>query len=761
MTTQSGARIRVLGVVQGVGFRPFVYQLALDHSLKGWVRNTSAGVDIELQGSDGAIRAFIEGLQSQAPPLARIDCIDVEECPVEGHADFRIIPSAPIPGGFQPISPDVSLCDDCRKELFDPGDFRFRYPFINCTNCGPRFTIITDVPYDRPMTTMAPFEMCARCSAEYHDPLNRRFHAQPVACPACGPGIWLEVDGERIAGGEDAIQHSRSLLSAGKVLAIKGLGGFHLACDGTNDAAVKNLRTRKLRVDKAFALMTPDMESVEAHCVLGEAEARLLTSVERPIVILDRKAESTVSREVAPNQETLGVMLPYTPLHELLIERAPSFPDALVMTSGNVSEEPIATRNDEALERLGSIADGFLMHDRGIQTRCDDSVVRAFEGDIYHLRRSRGYAPYPVPLAGDSSPLLATGGEMKNTFCLTKGKYAFMSHHIGELENFETLSAFEEGIAHYEKLFRIEPGSIAYDLHPDYLATRYALHRSQAEGIPAIGVQHHHAHIAACMAENGMDESQRVIGLAFDGTGYGDDGTIWGGEVLLSDYRNYERAFYLATAPMPGGDLAVRQPWRLALGWLKAAGMAWEDDLPPVRGSTAEVRSVIAKQIEQGINAPQTSSLGRLFDAVSAMIGCRMDVNYEAQAAIELESIIDREEPGAYEFGVQDNKIDPLPVVRSVVADFRAGVSNDVISARFHNGVADMTEQVCLKARERYDVDTVALSGGVWQNMYLLAATVGRLRKLNFRVLIHRVVPANDGGLALGQAVIALHRLRG
>ena len=759
MSEVGGVRIHIQGVVQGVGFRPFVFSLAEASSLAGWVRNTSAGVEIEVDGTPNALDTFVASLRADAPSLARIDSIDVEKCAPGHHQDFTILPSKSFADASQPISPDVSLCADCRRELSDPKDRRFRYPFINCTNCGPRFTIIQDIPYDRPNTTMAPFEMCTECAAEYHDPRDRRFHAQPVACPDCGPQIWLEDNGVRLAAREEALQAARKLIREGKILAVKGLGGFHLACDATNDAAVTELRRRKLRVSKPFAVMVYNVDAAGDHCELGETERDLLLSRERPVVIAYRKSGSTISDAVVPGQNTIGLMLPYTPLHELLLEQADNFPEALVMTSGNLSEEPIAMDNEEARTRLAVLTDAFLTNDRDIHTRCDDSVVRAFDGGAYLLRRSRGYAPFPLNLAWEGPSILATGPELKNTFCLTKGTYAFLSHHIGDMENYETLQSFEDGITHYERLFRVCPEAIAYDLHPNYLATRYAIERAERDDLPAIGIQHHHAHIAACMAEHNLPADESVIGVAFDGTGYGEDSAIWGGEVLVATYGQYERFAHLDYMRMPGGDAAVRKPWRLALAWLHKAGLSWSDDLPPVKVASEEEQRVVARQLEIGLNSPQTSSMGRLFDAVSALIGLRQEVNYEAQAAIELESHADREETGAFPFDFRDGLLDPTPVIHSIVSNLNDGVSVPVIAARFHNGLAQAVLEVCTSAREKYGLERVVLSGGVWQNMFLMRRTVDLLRGDNFEILIHRKVPANDGGLALGQAAIAAHKI--
>ncbi len=795
-----GARIHITGIVQGVGFRPFVYNLAEGLGVTGWVRNTSAGVDIQVDGDQPTLDAFLRSLRDDAPSLALITDLEVDPCSPNGFSSFEIIPSEPVPGAFQPISPDVGVCQDCLRELFDPHDRRHRYPFINCTNCGPRFTIIKDIPYDRPQTTMAPFEMCPACAAEYQDPRDRRFHAQPVACAECGPHVWLEAaqgsNGSHLltpnplSSEDQAILETQHLLEQGRILAIKGLGGFHLACDATNSEAVAELRRRKLRVDKPFALMMPNIETVAQHCYLKEAERELLTSPQSPIVLLWRRPESMIAQAVAPGQNTLGIMLPYTPLHYLLFSSTAPF-TALVMTSANLSEEPIATDNQEARQRLADLADAFLMHNRDIHIRCDDSVVPVAPPNSqpqtpnpYPLRRSRGYAPYPIVLPHATPPILATGPELKNTFCLTKDRYAFISHHIGDLENYETLQAFENGIDHYQRLFRIQPEIIAYDLHPDYLATRYALDRAESEHIPAVGVQHHHAHIAACMAEHGLEGDRPVIGVSFDGTGYGDDGAIWGGEFLLANYTGYHRFAHLAYTQLPGGDKTIREPWRMALSWLYTAGIDWAEDLPPVIHANSQSLtpnspsltpnpqlSALHHQLSTAVNAPPTSSIGRLFDAVAALVGLRQTVNYEAQAAIELEALADPNEIDHYPLAIlapeatsENNEhaklIDPAPMFHALLADLRSGTSIPTISARFHNGLAQAVLLIALAMRKEFEANTVVLSGGVWQNMTLLNKSITLLKKEGFEVLIHEKVPANDGGLSLGQAVIAAHQFQ-
>jgi len=781
-----GLRIHISGIVQGVGFRPFVYGLATRLALKGWVRNTSAGVDIEVDGDKDILDSFLKAIRDEAPPLSRIDELTASFGPASGFSAFDIVHSESIPSAFQPISPDVAICDDCLREMLDPNDRRYRYPFINCTNCGPRFTIIKDIPYDRPQTTMAPFAMCPDCEREYKDPLNRRFYAQPIACPACGPHVWLEV--QNTEGGmqnDDAIAETCRLLAEGKILAIKGLGGFHLACDATNAKSVSELRQRKLRVDKPFALMMPDMEIIERHCYVSEAERELLTSSARPIVLLKRKPESNLAYEIAPKQDWIGVMLPYTPLHHLLFaDRNARFisqvgngdinvalQNPLVMTSGNLSEEPIATNNAEARERLSSLADAFLIHNRDIHIRCDDSVVRIFEDNrqskivnrksIYPLRRSRGYSPFPVKLPFDVPQILAAGSELKNTFCITNKNYAFLSHHIGDMENYETLKSYEQGVEHFERLFRVKPEAIAYDLHPNYLATRYALERAERENIPTVGIQHHHAHIAACMAEHGLDGSRPVIGVSFDGTGYGEDSAIWGGEFLIADYKSYQRAFHLEYFPLPGGDASIKKPARTALALLWDLGIDWDERLESVKEFSETERALLHTQLEKKINTPLTSSMGRLFDAAAALAGVRQRVNYEGQAAIEFESLADSAEEEIYSFGLNQDQVQVRGVVQALIKDVIAGIPISKISARFHNGLAEGVRMVVQKISQDSGIREVALSGGVWQNITLLGRTLSLLQADGFEVYIHREVPPNDGGLSLGQAVIAASRLRG
>ncbi len=769
--------IRISGIVQGVGFRPFVYNLARRLGLVGWVRNTSAGVEIEVGGLSPQIEAFLAALQSEAPPLARIDTLVVQDRSPGGFTQFEIQDSQSIPEAFQPIAPDVAVCEDCLREMHDAQDRRFRYPFINCTNCGPRFTIIRDIPYDRPKTTMAGFELCPDCRREYLDPADRRFHAQPVACPKCGPHVWLEYgDSSTLRSRPErdaAILEARRLLASGRIVAIKGLGGFHLACDPTRPEVVRELRRRKLRVDKPFAVMFRDLPALERSCVIDASERVAVLSTARPIVLLRRRPESEITDDVAPGQDCLGAMLPYTPLHHLLLEAAEGFPEALVMTSGNVSEEPIATTNEEARLRLATLADAFLMHNREIHVRCDDSVVRIVEGPLssqsgadagagrtYPLRRSRGFAPFPVRLPWEAPSLLAVGPELKNTFCLTTRRYAFMSQHIGDMENYETLRSFEQSIAHFEALFRVQPEAIAYDLHPDYLASRYALQRAARDSIPAIGVQHHHAHVASCMAENGLDGSRPVIGIALDGTGYGEDGTIWGGEFLLADYAGFTRALHLEYFPLPGGDAAIREPARIALALLWFLGLEWHEKLASCQTIGRRERGILRTQLERKVNSPWTSSMGRLFDAAAALAGVRQRVNYEAQAAIEFEAIADPLENGAYVFEVGADRVFLKTAFEAILTDVLNGTRPAVISARFHNGVARMIVSVVEQLASGTGIGQVVLSGGVWQNITLLRRTLSLLQDTHLQVYMHTEVPTNDGGLALGQAAIAAVRLR-
>jgi hydrogenase maturation protein HypF len=675
------------------------------------------------------------------------------------YREFRILDSVAEGQKSVPISADVATCDDCLRELFDPNDRRYRYPFINCTNCGPRFTIIENIPYDRANTTMRDFEMCAACRHEYEDPLDRRFHAEPTACPRCGPQLTLrDAYGTKASDIGDLIAEAAALLRRGKILAVKGIGGFHLACDALSRNAVEQLRLRKFREDKPFALMAASVAAIRAFCDVSTEEAALLQSGPRPIVLLARRTDTPVPEAVAPGVSTLGFMLPYSPLHHLLVKE---FDGPLVLTSGNVSDEPICYLDDDASGRLKPIADYFLVHDREIHIRTDDSVARVHEGREMILRRSRGYAPAPIKTAFTfERSILACGAELKNTFCLTRGGQAFVSHHIGDLENLETLRSFSEGIEHFKRLFAIEPEVVAYDLHPEYLSTKYALAHDEIQ--TKIGVQHHHAHIASCMADNCLDGE--VIGVAMDGLGFGLDGKMWGGEFFVADYTEAERIAHLAYVPLPGGAKAIREPWRVTAVYLQRA--FGDDfcklDLPFTRNIDSRAWTTIRGMLAAGVNSPETSSMGRLFDAMAGLLNLRKSVNYEGQAAIELEAIADRNVNEHYQFtiGTAGNEINAEVVLREAVADLLAGVSAPAISAKFHSGVAHLILGLAERIRSERRLNRVALSGGVFQNMFLLSHVCRMLRKNQFEVFTHSRVPTNDGGISLGQAAIANARLK-
>ena len=778
MTGLIRTAVRVEGVVQGVGFRPFVYSLATGLGLVGLVGNDLDGVFVEVEGPVTAVSEFLLLLERDAPPLARIERVTTRDIAPKRSASFAIAasePAAPDGSGRRRtlISADTATCADCLRELADPADRRFRYPFINCTNCGPRFTIVRDVPYDRPLTTMAAFAMCEQCAAEYHDPADRRFHAQPTCCPACGPRLTLLDPAGDILAGEplapDPVAAAAELLAHGRVLAVKGLGGYHLAADAACEEAVALLRARKHREDKPFAVMAADLAAARRLAEIDTAAADLLTSPARPIVLLPRWPEAAAAAATAPGNRQLGIMLPYTPLHHLLLA---ALARPMVLTSGNVSDEPIVYRDDEALERLGGIADAFVVHDRAIHIRTDDSVARAFRGRPMLIRRSRGYVPEPVGVAsGFPRHVLACGAELKNTFCLARGRHVFVSHHIGDLENAETLRSFTEGIEHFRRLFDVDPQVVAHDLHPEYLSTKYAV---ELDGVDLQGVQHHHAHIASCLADNGgaghgapgnggpghgapgNGIGGPVIGVAFDGTGYGTDGTIWGGEFLAADLATFERGGHLAPVPMPGGAAAIRQPWRMAAAYLGA------EDLDVARRHAERWPTVVA-MARRGVNSPLTSSAGRLFDAAAAVLGVRDAINYEGQAAVELEQLADPAETGAYPAALEAGepfRVRGADLLHGMIDDLTSGVPAPVIAARFHHGVAALIEAGCLVMRDRYGLGTVALSGGVFQNLLLLHATVSRLEARGFRVLVHSRVPCNDGGISLGQAVVAAARDR-
>ncbi len=756
--------ISVRGIVQGVGFRPFVYALACKHGLVGAVRNDAEGVRIEAEGGPEDVALFVRALEEDAPPLAVVEAVKWCPLPVRRESGFRIEESRDGTQRHALVSPDVATCEDCLSEVFDPADRRYRYPFTNCTNCGPRFTITRAVPYDRATTTMTRFEMCTECRREYDDPTNRRFHAQPNACPVCGPQVKLldKLGHELQAKQEDPVHHTARMLRGRVIVAVKGLGGYHLACDPFDAVVVQTLRGRKVRQDKPFALMVRDLEQARELCCVTPEQEKSLTSPQHPVVLLERRENCGVAGEVAPRQKTLGVMLAYTPLHHLLLRDA-GIP--LVMTSGNNSDEPIAYKDEEAFEQLGEIADYFLVHDREVHMRTDDSVVLVFDDDPYPIRRSRGYAPAPLALAESfGQHTLACGGELKNTFCVAKDRHAFLSHHIGDLENYETLRSFREGIGHFCELFDVTPELIVYDLHPEYLSTKYARELEEA-GIPAVGVQHHHAHIASCLADNERPSTERVIGIALDGTGYGTDGAVWGGEFFEGSVaEGFIRRAHLEYMPLPGGASAIRQPWRMAIAQLvQLYGLEETLKLPlPVVERTGERDArLVARLVERELNTPSTSSAGRLFDTVSALAGLpgSRRTTYEGQAAIELELASDGPADVGYPFRLRAGEngwvVKTRRIVAAVVEDLLAGRSAGEVSARFHRTMAEVIVAVCGRLREENGTGTVALSGGAFQNMLLLRQTVGLLEERGVVVYRHRRVPANDGGLALGQAVLA------
>ena len=799
-------QILVRGIVQGVGFRPYIYSLARTRDLRGSVLNNETGVLINVEGRDADIDHFIAELRKNPPPLSSIESVTRRDnLSVGAFRDFQILPSETNGRKFTPISADISTCDDCIAELFSENDRRYRYPFINCTNCGPRFTIIEDIPYDRARTTMRDFEMCPSCSAEYENPLDRRFHAEPTACAECGPRLFLfdaetRGRGDAEKGGnagreecvedEVAIRQTRQLLHSGKILAVKGIGGYHLVCDALNPDAVMRLRQRKYREDKPFALMAADVAVVRRYCDVSDQEEKLLISRERPIILLQRKnntlptgrdsAFSDIPDAIAPGVATLGFMLPYTPLHYLLLE---NLDRPLVMTSGNISDEPICYRDEEADERLNNIADYFLTNNRRIHIRTDDSIVRinhdagtGRHGDtekqhnrrvatspcthVTVLRRSRGFAPAPIRTSFEfKTQILACGAELKNTFCLTKDKYAFLSHHIGDLENLETLRSFTDGIEHFKRLFNLEPEIVAYDLHPEYLSTKYA---HSCDGIETkIGVQHHHAHIASCMVDNEIEGE--VIGVAMDGLGFGTDGKMWGGEFFVADFEDAERIAHLDYVPMPGGAKAIREPWRMAAVYLQRAyGDEFLDlDIPFVDELDHEKWPTVASMIASKTNCPETSSMGRLFDAISALLCLRSTVNYEGQAAIALEAIANKSTVKSYEFTIDDGGIIKSErLIKRLVEDLINGVSAADVSARFHVAVANLIVDVATNIRDGNNLNRVALSGGVFQNMFLLETARQLLKQHDFEVLTHSRVPTNDGGISLGQAAIAEKKIQ-
>ncbi|KAB0666103.1 carbamoyltransferase HypF [Oryzomonas japonica] len=745
-------RFLISGIVQGVGFRPFVFRSACELGLTGWVRNIPAGVEIEVQGTVDTLEAFQHSLTHDLPPLATVTSSFTEDIPPVPERGFTILPSGDGAKNIQ-VAPDSALCGDCLRELFDPADRRYRYPFITCTNCGPRYSIITAIPYDRPRTTMAEFPVCPNCRREYDDPADRRFHAQPIACPVCGPQLRL-LDGNAnpVAERDDALIQAIELLRGGKILAVKGIGGYHLAVDACNPEAVKRLRERKKRDEKPFAVMAADLATARKLVVLGDQEERLLTGPESPIVIAHKTPDCPVAPLVAPANGWLGLMLPYAPVHHLLMRDHFA---ALVMTSGNVSDEPVAFEDSDALKRLAAIADFFLVHNRPIHVRSDDSVLRLFQDKPLFYRRARGYAPRAVRLPFTVPPLLAVGAELKGAVCLAQGDQAFLSQHIGDLQNSSTADSFRHTIRHLSGILEIAPQLVACDLHPDYISS---LHATES-GLPLTRVQHHHAHMAACMAENGLEGE--VVGIIFDGTGFGTDGTIWGGEFLVGGYEGFQRAGNFLPVPLAGGDTAVREPWRMALAWLyRSQGKgAFELDHPVARHLDDTQKGIFAAMLERGLNAPLTSSCGRLFDAAAALLNVRQTVSYDGQAAIELEALAEAAEvSGTYSFGITGNErlaIDFTPLFQDLLADTAAGTGAAAMAYRFHATVAQAAVETAVRIAGKTGLDRIVLSGGVFQNRLLSEMVYTELLDQGLQIFTHRLVPPNDGGIALGQAAIA------
>jgi len=777
---KSRLKILVRGIVQGVGFRPFIYNLAESLNLKGTVLNSSEGVIIELEGENS--HEFLERMKSEAPPLSQIMSVEVEELPYYGFKDFQILESKD-EGKFTLISPDVSICNDCLREMLDKNDRRYLYPFINCTNCGPRYTITKRIPYDRPNTTMSVFKMCPVCDKEYHDPRNRRFHAQPNACPVCGPNVELVSKKERknISKNESPILETIKLLKQGDIVAIKGLGGFHLACDATNEDAVNRLRLKKRKSNKPFALMAPNIQSIKKFCIVTPEQEEILISNKRPIVLL-KKRNNILPDAISPLNPYIGFMLPYTPLHYLLFyypysEVLPNF-DALVMTSGNISEEPIVINNQEAVTKLSNIADAFLLHNRDIFMRVDDSVLQVLSQKkiidninsskekpryiTYFIRRSRGYVPDPIPLHDDGPEVLGCGADIKNIFTLTKGRYAIPSQHIGDMENFETLQFFEETLNNLKSVYRVKPVALAYDLHPMYLSTQWALRQN---GIKKLGIQHHYAHVASVMAEKGIKSS--VIGVSFDGTGYGLDGNLWGGEFIIADLEGFIRACHFSYVPLPGGEGAIKDPWKISISYLKDSFgnniTNYIENIGFVKKYTYEKIEMILKILEDKQFSPLSSGAGRLFDAISALIGVCDKNTFEGEAAIALESIAETNIKDAYPFEIKTGdimEVDFKTTIRNIVKDFIKNKSKGLISARFHNTIVEIIHKVVKELRDRYSLNDIILCGGVFQNLYLLEKTLERLREDNFKLHIHEKVPTNDAGISLGQAYILRERVK-
>jgi len=755
----------VCGVVQGVGFRPFVYKLAHEEGLAGFIGNDTDGVTIEVEGPGQRVEAFLARLRTEAPPLARIDRVYVRELASKGDKGFRIVASEVLGRVSTGIPADAATCPDCLRELLDPSDRRYRYPFLNCTNCGPRFTITRRIPYDRSQTSMARFPMCAACQREYDDPLNRRFHAQPNACWDCGPQLTLlDADGSAIAAA-DPVAATIARLLVGEIVAVKGIGGFHLSVDATNEAAVLRLRERKHRYGKPLAVMVRDLEAARRICELTPDEEALLRTPARPILLARARPGNRIAAQVAPGIPWLGVFLPYAPLQHLLFNDARVH--ALVMTSANLSEEPIAIDNEEARARLGNIADAFLLHDREILQRCDDSVAAVVDGAPQLIRRARGFVPLAVKLPLDAPPLLAVGGHLKNVFALARGPFAYQSQHLGDLENLTGLEFFNESLAHLMRTFEIDPRIVVHDMHPGYLSTDWAKEWATKRGLEILAVQHHHAHVAGCMAEHGLHGP--VIGLSLDGTGYGADGRVWGGEVLLCSLSGFERFAHLDYVPMPGSTAAIHEPWRMALGHLHAAGFdVASPEVLGLLGAREREARILLRMMERGLNAPLTSSLGRLFDAAAAVVLGRRVVDYEAQAAIELEGVAvdEPDEPAgasayAMEFSAADwtrrepAKMGITTLWRALIKDLRAGVGKARIASRFHAGVAAGFVRAAVLAREATGLKQVALSGGCMHNRRLARLLRAGLEAQGFEVFQHLQVSPGDGGLSYGQAAVA------
>lgn len=745
--------LQVNGIVQGVGFRPFVYRLAHQLKLAGFVNNNSNGVTIEIEGTQNSLAVFIEKLRNNTPPLAQIAEIAYQNIPVKNEKAFQIITTSNNSAATTNIAPDVSVCDDCLEELFDPGNRRYRYPFINCTNCGPRYTIVKSIPYDRPFTSMSVFKMCPQCQKEYDDPLDRRFHAQPNSCPECGPKLTLlDRSGKKIDN-TDSIEQAVKIIRNGSILALRGLGGFHLAVDAFNKKALQKLRARKGRQDKPFALMALNTEIIAEYCFLSESEKKHLNHYTRPILILRKKQEQQITDAVAPNNKYLGFMLPYTPLHYLLLQNF----ELLVMTSANFTDEPITIANDESLDRLGNIADYFLIHNREIEQRCDDSIIKLEDDQPFFIRRSRGFVPVPVQVATTAEKsILAVGGELKNTVAISRGNDVFLSQHIGDLDNPAAYKFFENSISHLKNILQINPEVIVCDKHPEYLSTKWAKQQS----LTVIEVQHHHAHLAAVMADNGV--TAPTIGLILDGTGFGDDGTIWGGEVLIGDYSKYERFAWLEQVALPGGIKAIQQPWRMAFSYLyKIYGNDIDQlDLPIIQNMKNNDIILLKQIIDKGINTPLTSSCGRLFDAVSALLGICTEITFDAQAAIDLEMTVDEKINDSYtdvveNFKIKSGSIPTTMLIQAVVSELLRGISVSAIAAMFHNTIAELFLKTVQSASDKSGIKQVGLSGGVYQNSYLNRLLQKKLNNSGFTVLVHKNVPANDGGLALGQIAIA------